>query len=165
MSAIKVKTLIDADKLARDVSINENELSNSMAEQASLFTWYSQLNVRAKRQVNDLELLVEVQEGNAAKRLRDEAVSLGEKPVQARIDKEVLIDAKVVQAKRALNEAKQAANLCQAAVDAMRQRRDMLVQIGNDRREEKKGNLIIQEREGLRTAALESRRQAIEARG
>jgi hypothetical protein len=165
MPAIEVKTYIDADQLRRDVAINENDLSSAMSTQASLFTYYSELNVRAKRQVNNLELLVEIAEGKAAKKLREQAVSLGEKPVQARIDKEVLIDSSVIQAKRALNEAKHVASLCQAAVDALRQRRDMLVQMGNDRREDKKGELRIIENENYRTA-LESKKQlALEVAG
>ena len=135
-----VRDLIDPEKLMGDVKI-DGDLNGSMMEQASLFVHYGVLQANALRQVHDIELLLEVKKSQVAKAMRDALVAQEKKPVEAAITKDVELHPDVVHLTRALNEAKLILDLGKVGVEAFKQRRDMLVQLGANGREERKGEV------------------------
>lgn len=139
----KVDKLLDAEQLMADLSFKETELSEAMMEQATLFARYSTLAARAQRQADRFKMLLDVTIAKTAKRLRDRLAVSGEKVVESRIEKDLAMDLKVITMKERLAEAEMIATLTKQVLEAFKQRRDMLVQIGVWNREEMKGELRL----------------------
>jgi hypothetical protein len=143
----KVRQFIESAELRKDTSINPLDLSDGMMQQASLFSHYGELAAKAARQVDDVKLLLENTEAAVYRKLRDDFAGRGEKVTEAQLEKLVTRHEQVIAMKKALNEAKQIEAVAKTAVEALRQRKDMLVQLGAHEREELKGELIMRGRE------------------
>ncbi len=144
--AFRVRNFIDAEQLKSDLNYSLTDLSTPMMQQAALFVHYGTLAARASKQVDDLKMLLEVAESKVYRKLRDTAASEGAKVTEAQLEKSVSVHEKVVEIKRALNEAKQIEAIAKTATEGFRHRKDMLVQAGVQAREEMKGELSISRR-------------------
>ena len=91
------------------------------------------------------KMAVELAESKADKAIRDEMTEAGEKITEAVIGKKLITNGLVIKAKKAYNEAKGNYELCRDIKEAWSQRRDMLIQIGSDLRNERKANPSINE--------------------
>jgi hypothetical protein len=161
---IKIKTLIDADKAKADVRVNPSDLDNGFIEQASLYEHYGRLAAQAERQVNDLDLILEVKISQVAKAMRNKPLAEGEKkPSEAQLDKDVLLHPDVIQLRRAINEAKMVHSIAKTTLKALEQRRDMLVGLGAKDREVMKGELRMTARREVE--ATDVRNRALAAAG
>jgi hypothetical protein len=143
----KVKNYFDTAQARLDSQVNPVDLSGSMMEQAGRYLEYGELAAKAARQVDDVKLLLENTEAAVHRRLKDDAVAAGEKPTVPDLEKAVARHPKVIAMKKALNEARQIEAVGKVVVEAFRQRRDMLVQLGAHEREEMKGELTIRARQ------------------
>lgn len=141
-----VRRFVEAAQVKRDLAINPSDVSNVMLEHASRFIEYGTYLSQASKQVNDLTMVFEAAEGRTYKRYRDAAATAGEKVTEAQLEKLVRVDGNVIAYRRLLNEAKQIESLAKSAVDAFRQRKDMLVSYGLMQREEMKGEVSINRR-------------------
>jgi len=144
-----VTAFIDTTQVKKDMAYSLADLSTAMMQQASLFAHYGVLLAQASRQVDDIELLLDVARSKVTRRLRDDYAKAGEKVAATLIDKEVETDDKIVSLRIALNEAKQIENIARTVVDGFKQRRDMLIQHGSTEREERKGELAIKARRAV----------------
>ncbi len=183
---IEVKRLIDPEQLKKDMAWSQVNLTGAMMDQASLATHYGMLAARASRQVHDLELLLEITEGKVGRVTRDKAAEEAKaeyeeakktdpkakpekKTTEAQIAGAVATHPRVIALKKAINEARQIEAQAKTAVEAFRQRRDMLVQAGLLSREEMKGEVSIAKRteaEALRDSERKaSARRVAEAAG
>lgn len=142
----KVRNFIDPAELKKDMSYSLADLSTAMMQQGALFVHYGVLASQSSKQVDDVKMLMEVTEGKIYRKLRDEAVAEGTKVTEAQLEKAVQVHAKVVEMRRALNEARQIEGNAKIAVEGFRHRRDMLVQHGLISREEMKGEVSIARR-------------------
>lgn len=139
---IEVKSLVDADQMRKDVSINPSDLSNAMMEQASLRLHYGIQAARAQKQVDDLKMLLEIKTSQVAKAMRDAPLEEGKKkPSEAQLDKDVALHSDVIRISRALNEAKMILALAKAGDTSFEDRKDMLIQMGARDRAELQGEL------------------------
>lgn len=156
--AVTIKTFIDPAQLKIDVAINPGDIQNGFLYQASLFADYARLAALAEKQEADIKLLLRMAEATAAKKMRDEAVTAKVKvPSETQIDKDILLDAKVFAMRRALNEAELTTAICKGAVEAFKQRKDMLVSTGAHERQEMQGEL----RMGGGTTAVEAYKRSM----
>lgn len=160
VNPIAVKRLIEPEQLRQDLRFSVADLTTAMMNQASLATHYGLLAAKATRQVNDLALALEVAEGKVYRKLRDEAAAGGAKPVVSDLTKAVALDPRIIALQKAINEAKQVEGQAKTAVEAFRQRRDMLVQAGLLSREEMKGEVSIARRQEVE-ATREVERKAL----
>lgn len=156
---ISVREFVTADMLKADTSIHPAEIQNAFLEQASRAAHYGVLQAKADKQVDDLELLLEVTISQVAKKLRDAPIAEGaKKPSEAQLDKDVMLHPNVVAVRRAINEAKQIAKIAKTGTIAFEQRKDMLVQLGAHERKERDGELRLMgradDRESTRERAL-----------
>lgn len=138
-----VRKFIDEDELAGDVEINEADLDSGMIKQASLATHYGVQASKANRQVSLMKTRLEVVEAQTYRRLREEAADRGEKVTEAQLKMLVQSEPAVVRAQRDVIDAQYTADVGKTAFEAFRQRRDMLIQLGVQAREERKGELSI----------------------
>lgn len=143
---VRVANFIDAAELKKDMSYSLADLSTAMMEQSTLFARYGVLASKASKQVDDFKLLLEAAESQVYRKIRDEKAKAAEKVTEAQLEKEVAVHPRVVQFKRALNEARQVEGIAKTAVEGFRHRRDMLIQHGLITREEMKGEVSINRR-------------------
>lgn len=142
-----VKTFINPVQFKSDVSVNIADLDDAFTRQASLFAHYGMQAARASEQVDNLKLLQEVKEAQLSNEHRESLLAEGGKVTEKMIDSAVLTDPRYIKIRKAYNEAKGVLEMNKASTEAFRQRRDMLIQIGADAREEKKGEIFIKKKE------------------
>ena len=172
--AIKVDTLIDAVQLKKDLAFSTADLGSAMMQQASLYSHYGVLVAKAAFQTDKLELSLEIAESKVDRQLRDQALTAAKAELalahaagdtKAKLEKAltepqmaklIVAHPTVIALKKAVNEAKQVEAGIKTSLEAFRQKRDMLVQMGAQGREEMKGDLSMRARsdhEALRDAA------------
>ena len=142
-----LETFIEPAKLREDVAVDD--LDRAFREQAALRLWYATQAAKAKEQHSKAKLSLEIVEASVAKELREKAATAGEKIVEARINSELALDRRVFAARKRVIEAESIFGACAAAADSFRDRKDMLVQIGADRRSEREGEMRIRVRDPL----------------
>lgn len=152
---VTVEHFVTPDQLKEDLSINPADLNEAMIKQAALFAHYAVLSSRASRQADHMKQRAEIIQSKVDKELRDAAADEGKKITEAALGKEIVRDPRVVQAQKMVNEARMIAELAKNALEAFKQRRDMLVQIGLMQREEMKGELTISMKKEREAAAGE----------
>lgn len=155
-----VKDFIDAFQLKKDMSFSPNDIDTAMMEQASMFTHYGVLHADAMRQVDTVKLLLENTEAAVYKVIRDKFVTDGDKFTETLLEKMVSRHSRVIQMKKALNQAKRVESVGKIAVEGFRHRRDMLIQQGVKMREEMKGELRVAER-SARDDAMAAQKEAV----
>lgn len=134
---------LDSKQLMQDVSINDTDLTDAMINHASLFAHYAVLNSQAQGRVDKLKLMLDLKTAKLDQSVREEMQASGVKITESAVDQNIRRNADYVRAVNALNEAKENATLTHSALDAFRQRRDMLVQLGVAAREEAKGQVRV----------------------
>lgn len=147
-----LKTFIDPDQLQGDLEISESNLSKAMIRQAPLFARYSALAAKAQFQADRADQQVDLVEAELDSDIRDDMNAKGVKITESMVKAAVIRHPKYQKAVTRYNEAKAIAEMVKTAADSFRHRRDMLIQMGADRREEMKGAVRVQEHPG--SAAL-----------
>lgn len=140
---VRVLNFVDPTKVKGDLTYSIANLSGAMVDQAALFAHYGELAAKAARQVDDLELMLDVAKAKVSRVVRDEAAKAGLKPSVAQVEADVMVHGKVIEYRQAINAAKQIEASAKTLVEAFKQRKDMLIQLGAGEREEKKGELRI----------------------
>lgn len=130
---------IDPDVFRQDVSVDPNDLNRCFVEHAGLFAHYAAIQVAAMRAEASARTRMEVIEAKTSLEVRNKAVEDKVKVTEAMIDQAVTLNSEVMKARIAYNTAKAHTQLAHHAVEAFRQRRDMLIQLGASYREEMKG--------------------------
>jgi len=146
-STTSVKMPFVAETLHVDLEIKPAELDAAFRGQASLFAHYGEKHVEMMRQEARAKMMLEVTEAKLDKQLRDEAAAASAKITEKQIEQAIARTGDYVKALNAYNEAKAAAELAKVGVEAFRQRRDMLIQIGANDRQEMKGDLVMRQRD------------------
>lgn len=137
----KVINYLDATKLKKALRFSPTDLDSAQMDQAALFADYGVLAAQASHQVDVVKLLLENSEAAVYKLLREAAAERGEKVTEAQLEKLVARHPRVISMKKALAEAKQVEAVGKVAIEAFKQKRDMLIQQGVVQREERKGEL------------------------
>jgi hypothetical protein len=142
-----VNNYIDAEQLKKDSTFSNADIDGAMTEQSGLLAYWAVQAAHAAKQEGVLKLKREVMEAKVAKQMRDEAAESGKKITETQISKDLILDPRVMQAHLNYNEAKVQAQLGRDALEAMKHRRDMLVQRGVSEREERKGATRVRSEE------------------
>jgi len=136
-----VKTFIKQSQLKEDLTFSQHNLNDAMMNQASLYSFYSSCSAKAQLQADRMKVEVERVEAQIDNELREEANQDGKKVTEALLAKQIRLDPRYQRAVSNHNEAKMVASMTKSTTDAFAQRRDMLVQLGKDQREERLGEL------------------------
>ena len=160
-AAYAVKDFIDPERLRADLDVDTLNLSFSMERQAGLFSYYSAMAAKAQQQLDQMEQLESIVTARLDKKVRDQAAAAGTKITEAQVKAQICLDPKAIKIRTAVNKARMICQLCKSSADSFRHRRDMLIQLAFNGREEKKGELrVMEERQ---QAGRELRRQRLEA--
>lgn len=162
MTDLDYKALLNPAQIKRDLEVTALDLNTAMIRQPALFAHYAGLAARLDREVNKWEHFSEVLEAKLDREIRDNAVKEGIKYTETQIKSLCRVDGRMVKAQMKVNEAREAASIAKSTAEAFRHRRDMLVQLAFNYREENKGTMAIQGDPRARAAA-EVRAARVEA--
>jgi len=152
----ELSTFIEADRLKQDLEFSDANISTAMTRQAPLFAHYSTLAHKAQYQADRAKQHCELVEAQLNQAFRDQFISEGVKYTEKMIESAIIRDAGYQAAMKKRHEASAIAEMVKSAADSFRHRRDMLIQVGADLREEKKGSPVVKEHPGV--AAMNSLR-------
>jgi hypothetical protein len=134
------------EQLRKDLSINDADIDGAMTEQAGLYGYYSSLYAHAQYKADTAENRAKVAKARAYKDVRSRLIAKGAKFSEALLEAEVMLHPDYQNALELTAKYQMKAELCKQALEALRQRRDMLVQKGKSRLEELKGDLFLKGR-------------------
>lgn len=157
------KEKIDVEKFIRDTRISEVDLDKAFFEQASLRAYYGALAAERESFANRLETAFESQEALLSRNIRQSLIEQKIKPTEKMIEEIMRSDSKWVKMKNAVYEAQAQATIAKALVQSLVDRRDMLIQLGADRRDESKGQLRMLEIQKDNAALASVRYKAAQA--
>lgn len=141
-------SFIDPDQFEKDVKFSPVDLDSAMIQQASFAAHYGVLAAKASQAAGKEKIRLQTAEAKAYKDIRDAAANEKVKMTEAQISAEVSVTPMVLNAKLKYNDALYQAELGRVASEAFRQRRDMLVQVGKDARDERQGELLVRKAAG-----------------
>lgn len=144
-----LNSFIDPNQLKADISINTADLDTAMIEHAALELHYASQTAHARRQYERIKSAIEILEARLDAEVRTAWVG-EKKPTEAAIKAAVLADRRYSTSQSKLIDAQHIWKLCEAAENAFRSRKDMLLEVARDRRKEKEGQLRVLENDALR---------------
>ena len=134
---------IDVDEFRRDTRVSETNLDNCFMEQAGLIAHYVAKHAQSEAQAARTKLQVEIAEAKLYDQHRKELSKGADKVTEKMVENAVRTDPKYAAIHVRLIEAESLAAINKGLVESLKQRRDMLIQLGADRREDGKGTARI----------------------
>lgn len=162
---IKIRTFLDKEELKADISFTENNLDEAMIQQAGLSAYYGEKAAKAQQQASLLKVNLKAVEARAFAEIRSSHIAAKEKYTDSLLKAEVASDPRVVHAEKALAAAMYQADVGRTAVEAFRQRRDMIVQVAKGRHEELRGELRTVAKEETRLGMEDLKNNALKIAG
>jgi hypothetical protein len=174
-----IETFVNAHQLAKDVRIDPLDLDTACVEHAGLFVHYADQASKARRQYEKMKAAHEVLESMLYAKVREslsstmvtetdakgKEVTRSAKVTEGQIDAAVKADRRWWRSKNRVIDAQAIMDLANNGKAAFEQRRDMIVQMGSDRRIERQGALRVMEVNGARDAARAAMKGADGSRG
>ena len=127
---IEVKRFVTAEQLRDDTSFTEAGLNEAMLEQASMMSYYGSIAGEAQYQVDRFKQLLEIEEARLAKDIRDEADFENKKLTEKQLEQQLTLKPSIINARKAVNESKQVYETIRNMLEALKQRKDMIIQFG-----------------------------------
>ncbi len=155
-NAAKLNFYVDVNQFNRDTKLTEATLDQAMMEQAGLRAYYGSQAAQAEAQHARLKVRFDVLEAKLYDEHRKALAAGGEKVTEKMVENAVKLDPRWAKAKNTLVEAETIASINKSLVISLADRRDMMIQLGADRREEFKG--------GVRILAEQNERDSLAAR-
>lgn len=159
---------IDVDAFRSDTRVTEANLDQCMIEQNGLRAYYGAQAANAEAQAARLKARFEVVEATLYDEHRKTLAAAGEKTTEKMVENAVKIDKRWLKAKNMVIEAETIAAINKGLVESIKDRRDMIIQLGADRRDEYKGAARVlaeqHEREALRERSLSAAQGAMGSR-
>lgn len=153
------KLFIEPGDLQESLHFTEANIQGAIIEQASLFAYYAKISSDAMIQADKFKNRVEILESRIAQEIRDEAAESGKKVTEAAIKQQISGDPRYVKAQLNYSKAKAQADYCKNALEAFKQRKDMIIQIGVAQRQERERKAFVSEtasRVGVSKTAIEN---------
>ena len=147
--------IIDVDKFTQEISEDITDLDEAMKTQTARAAYYSMLLAKARKQADQVDLLVKVIDAKLTKVMREklnkEAAELAEaegtkveKITVDMVKAEVTLHPEMRRYLQIQSDAVELRSVCSAAADAFRTRREMLTGLGHLAREQMRANLTVQ---------------------
>ena len=140
-----VQNFLDPEQLKRDVSFSDHAITDAYMEQASLYVEYAQIAQKAELQSENFKHRLEIIEAQVDQEIRDDFAENCKKVTEAQVSKALTLDRRVIGIRKRYNEARSIAGLSKSALEAIKHKKDMLIQCGADLREEQKGQLRMRD--------------------
>jgi hypothetical protein len=125
---------IDPAKFRDDTRVSETNLDDCMMQQAGMLSDYVAKHAYAEAQASRIELQVKIAEGKLYDKHRKALLATGEKVTEKMVETAVTQDPQYAAIHVRLIEARSIAAINKGFVESLKQRRDMIIQLGSDRR-------------------------------
>lgn len=135
---MKLNPLIDAKQVADHAAINSENLNDDFVEISGLFFFYSSRYAKAEHQRLRAKQALDLLYAQLDSQIRETSEK---KPSEAQIKSMITMEDSYQKALSTLNDAGLIADLAKGAVDSLKAKRDALIQLGANHREEVKGAL------------------------
>ncbi|MCL2874689.1 MAG: hypothetical protein FWF12_00040 [Betaproteobacteria bacterium] len=155
---------VDVDQFRTDTCVTEINLDQCMIEQSGLRAYYGALAARAEAQAARVKSKFEVVEATLYDHHRKALAATGEKTTEKMVENAVKLDPRWLKAKNLVIEAETIASINKSLVESIKDRRDMIIQLGADRRDEYKGAARVLAERGEREELRERAMRAIQSR-
>ena len=132
-----------SDQVMEDVSFTQENINEAYIKQASLFAFYAEQSRMASKKMDNYKLRIGVIEAELDKELRDDAAKSGTKITENAIEQAISRDEKYTKAVMAYNDAKATAQMLRDVLDALKQKKDCLIQVGLTMRDEFKAQMRL----------------------
>jgi uncharacterized protein (DUF1778 family) len=134
---------IDVNEFRRDTRVSETNLDDCLMQQAGLVAEYVAKHAYSEAQAARVKLQVDIAEAKLYDEHRKAAAAratiTGDKVTEKMVENAVRTDPRYAGIHKRLIEAESIAAVNKGLVESLKQRRDMLIQLGADRREDGKG--------------------------
>lgn len=155
---------VDVDQFRADTRISEATLDTCMIEQNGLRAYYGAQAAQAEAQADRLKAKFDVVEATLYDEHRKALALAGEKVTEKMVENAVKMDRRWIKAKNMVIEAGTIATINKNLVESLKDRRDMIIQLGADRRDEYKGQARVMADQSDRDALRERALRAAQAR-
>lgn len=142
---LEFREFVVADEVQEIMHFTESNVQGAIIEQASLFVYYAGKVSNAQMQSDKFKSRVELLESHIAQELRDEAINNGTKITEAAIKQSIAGDKRYVKAQLMLSKAKAQLDFAKNVLEALKQRKDMIIQIGVAQRQERERKAYVSE--------------------
>jgi hypothetical protein len=149
----EIDRFMTGEEVSRDTDLSDTSLNDGFLNQAGLAAYYGSAYAKASRQLADLKLKRDLTFAKVSSTFRENAASSNTKITEAGLAEKVQQDPRVLEVISAYNLAIEVEAETKAIVDSVRQRRDMLVQLGSFERDEAKGELRMKMTSGVSNRA------------
>lgn len=132
-----------AEQMLYDVQFTAERINEAYINQSSLFCYYAEQSRLASKKADNFKLRIDTVEAELDKELRDEAALTKIKITEKAIEQAIARSERYMKAVMAYNDAKASAQMLRDVLEAFKQRRDMLVQVGLTMRDEQKASMRL----------------------
>lgn len=157
---------VDVRTFQKDTLVTERNLDQAMMEQAGMRAFYGAQAAYAEGQASRTKAKFEILEAKLYDEHRKRLSASGEKTTDKAIEAAVHMDPRWFAGKNAVIEAETIAQVNKGLTFSLADRRDMLIQLGADRREEFKGQVRVSAQEGAKQSltdrAMAAGRKAVQ---
>lgn len=157
----QLEFFLDVEKFRDETAVSDTNLDSCMMQQAGLRAFYGAQAIYAEAQHDRVKARFKVLEAALYDEHRKAMLAAGDKVTEKAVENAVLADPRWLKGQNTVIEANTLAGVNRVAVDSLRDRKDMLVQLGADRREEGKGQLRVMEETNLRARAAAAGKAAL----
>jgi hypothetical protein len=124
------------NKLAGDLNIDKTDLDEEIVKQPALYSYYAERQAEADQKVKDQKLALEVFEAALDRQIRDKALAKREKLTEQQVVMRMKNSDAWINHRKKVNELTAQADQIKGIVEAMRQKKDMLITISANARQE-----------------------------
>jgi len=143
---LNASTSFNPRQLQKDLAFSDNTLDDAFMSQAGFFAHYSGVAHRAARRYDQLVQQEKLVSASLDNDVRKQAAEDGEKVTETVVRNRILLDPRHRKITDRMLDAKAVAGMTKDACESFKQRRDMLIQVGANVREESKGDLRMRAR-------------------
>lgn len=159
-----IKDFTDKPQFDKDIRISEESLDKCITEHSALRAFYSAQAARAEHQAARMKAKFELIDAALYVQHRKALNDSGDKITEKMVESSVKTDPRWLASRNLVIDAEFFAAVAKGNAESFRDRKDMLVQLSVDRREEGKGAMRVlveqQDRHDLRERALNGARHA-----
>lgn len=143
------------NQLKEDLAIRIENLNEDIARQPGLFSYYHEQFRQAEEAYKHAKLRAEIYEAALDRQVRDQALARSEKITETIVEKRIRAVPGWFEHQKEVIQADAAVNQLKGVVEALRQKKDMLVTVAaNARAEMQQGFAIKAQRDGEKTFPL-----------
>jgi t-SNARE complex subunit (syntaxin) len=141
VDGVTIDRFVDGEKMAEDTNLHDTDLNDAFLNQAGLAAFYNTMAARAEHQAQQMKLRRDVYIAEVSQKFRTQFEDAKPKLTEASLEEKISLEPRVRAWRKVCLECDLIVGELKAVVQAIKDRRDMVIQLGANSREEMKGTL------------------------